>query len=475
MLVLLLAGDFAVCYVGLTAAYWLRFKTPLRTVGILPSGNSFELYQPLIWTGVLLFVATYAYLKLYDARILLRPQRVQAIVTKGTAFWFGLFLLISLALKFEPAVSRIFVALACLTTLAAMLVWRWGFFAGLSRTNWRERVLQRVVYVGWTPEARKLAAAIHADRNHPYESFGIISTPTQTDAPITMPARAPDATAISQPAPTGLPLLGPIEQAEAILADERVDLVIVADLALSQEHLMRLSALCERRYIAIKLIPALFQIFVSNLRMQTISGVPILGVENLPLRRLINQLLKRATDIVGALVGLLCSLPIMGVLALIIKRQSPGSVIYRQTRAGRNGEPFTIYKLRSMKLNAEAQGAQWAVEADPRRLPIGAFMREWNLDELPQFWNVLKGDMSLVGPRPERPELIEKFEQEIPHYNPRHEVRPGLTGWAQVNGLRGNTSLVERIRYDLFYIENWSLWFDFQIMLLTFVKRQNAY
>jgi lipopolysaccharide/colanic/teichoic acid biosynthesis glycosyltransferase len=120
-------------------------------------------------------------------------------------------------------------------------------------------------------------------------------------------------------------------------------------------------------------------------------------------------------------------------------------------------------------------GPAWAVEGDPRRLKIGAFMREWNLDELPQFWNVLVGDMSLVGPRPERPELIAQFEKEVPHYNPRHEVRPGITGWAQVNGLRGNTSLVERIRYDLYYIENWSLWFDLQILLLTFTRRQNAY
>jgi lipopolysaccharide/colanic/teichoic acid biosynthesis glycosyltransferase len=165
----------------------------------------------------------------------------------------------------------------------------------------------------------------------------------------------------------------------------------------------------------------------------------------------------------------------MLVLTVLITRESPGSVIYRQVRTGRNGKPFTIYKLRSMRLDAERNGAQWAVANDDRRLKIGAFMREWNLDELPQFWNVLKGDMSLVGPRPERPELIEKFEHEIPHYNPRHTVRPGVTGWAQVNGLRGNTSLVERINYDLYYIENWSVSFDFQIMAKTFIGAKNAY
>ncbi len=461
LLALLFCGDFFVCYASLTAAYFLRFKTSLRSVGSDTTTVSFELYQPLIWVGALLFVATYAYQKLYDPRLLLRPQRVLSIVLKGTLFWLLLFLLVSLTLKFEPNVSRLFVGYACLAAFTFMVVWRWTFFAALSRTSWRERILQRVVYVGWTDEARKLTEAILADKNHPYESYGIILThDRQSDGEHSF---------------LGLPVLGGLDEADTILKDPRIDIVVVADLDLNKQKLIHLSMLCEQRYIAIKLIPSLFQVFVSNLRMQTISGVPILGVEDMPLRSLSNQIVKRVTDIIGACVGLFFSVPIMAVLAVIIWRQSPGPIIFRQVRTGRNGQDFVIYKLRSMKLNAETKGAQWAVEDDPRRLPIGAFMRAWNLDELPQFWNVLKGDMSLVGPRPERPELIQKFQYEIPHYNPRHEVRPGVTGWAQVNGLRGNTSLVERIRYDLYYIENWSIWFDIQIMLLTFFRRQNAY
>lgn len=461
LLILLLLGDILICYIGLLAGYWLRFESLLKRVGVETDRASLATYQPLLWIGALFFVATYGYLKLYDPRLLLRPQRVLSIVIKGTFFWFVLFLGISLTLKFEPPVSRIFVALSCFTTFGVMMLWRWMFFAWLSRTSWRERILQRVVYVGWTEEGRKLAEAIHSDQNHPYESMGVITT---------APAAVTDEQSF-----LGLPHLGHVDQAEEILRDERIDIVVIADLDLNKQTLMRISALCEQRYIAIKLIPSLFQVFVSNLRMQTISGVPILGVEDLPLRSMPNQLIKRSVDIAGALFGLVLSLPVMAVLAVIIKRQSPGPVIYRQIRTGRNGEPFTIFKMRSMRLDAEQQGAQWAVAGDPRRLPIGVVMREWNLDELPQFWNVLVGDMSLVGPRPERPELIEKFEREIPHYNPRHEVRPGITGWAQVNGLRGNTSLVERIRYDLYYIENWSVWFDIQIMLMTFFRRQNAY
>ena len=461
LLLLQFLGDFAACYMGLTAGYAMRFKTALRSVGSDTTSVSFELYQPLIWTGALLFVAAYGYLKLYDPRLLLRPQRVLSIVLKGTFFWLFLFLLLSLTLRFEPAVSRLFVLYSCLTVFTLMTIWRWGFYSVLSRTRWQDRILQRIVYVGWTEEAHKLAEAIHSDKNHPYESYGIISTTATATA--------------QQPGRLNLPILGTLAESDEILKNPKIDVVVVADLDLNKQELMQLSTICERRYVAIKLIPSLFQVFVSNLRMQTISGVPILGVEELPLRRLTNQAIKRAMDIIGGLVGLAISLPVMAVLSVIIRKQSPGPVIFKQVRTGRNGQNFVIYKLRSMKIDAEANGAQWAVEGDPRRLPIGAFMREWNLDELPQFWNVLKGDMSLVGPRPERPELIEKFEQEIPHYNPRHEVRPGLTGWAQVNGLRGNTSLVDRIRYDLYYIENWSVWFDIQIMLLTFFRRQNAY
>ncbi len=460
LLTLLLLGDILVCYLGLAAGYWLRFKTPLRQVGIESSGVSFDLYQPLLWLGTLFLILSYGYLKLYDPRLLLRPNRVMNIVMRGTFFWFVAFLGISLTLRFEPNISRIFVAVSCLTTFCCIMAWRWGFFWWLSHSPWRERILQRVAYVGWTDEARKLAEAIHADRNHPYDSTGVVVT------------HEPDA----NESYSGLPYLGTLDQLDAILDSNLIDIVVVADLDLSKQALMRISTLCERRYVAIKLIPSMFQVFVSNLRMQTISGVPILGVEDLPLRSLPNQIAKRSLDIVGAIVGLFLSLPVIGALAAIIKWQSPGPIIYRQVRTGRNGQPFIILKLRSMRLDAESgTGPQWAVEKDPRRLPIGAFMREWNLDELPQFWNVLIGDMSLVGPRPERPELIAKFEEVIPHYNPRHEVRPGLTGWAQVNGLRGNTSLIERIRYDLYYIENWSLFFDLQIMLLTFTRRKNAY
>ncbi len=188
-----------------------------------------------------------------------------------------------------------------------------------------------------------------------------------------------------------------------------------------------------------------------------------------------NSVLKRGIDIVGALVGMLVAAPIIAVFGLLIYRESKGSIFYKQVRTGKGGKPFTIYKLRSMKLDSEVSGAGWTVENDPRCLKIGALMRKLNIDEVPQFWNVLRGDMSLVGPRPERPEHIQRLEREIPRYHERHAVKPGITGWAQVNGWRGDTCLRERVKHDVEYIERASVLWDFAIMAQTFVKRDNAY
>ena len=188
-----------------------------------------------------------------------------------------------------------------------------------------------------------------------------------------------------------------------------------------------------------------------------------------------NRITKRAVDVIGAVVGLLFSVPLLAIFGFFLCLESPGPVIFRQKRTGKDGRDFFMFKIRSMRPNAEENGAQWAEENDSRRLRIGAFMRKWNIDEIPQYWNVLKGDMSLVGPRPERPEFISNFEQQIPNYQARHTCLPGMSGWAQINGWRGNTSLQKRIEFDLWYVENWTLSLDFRIMLKTLLSYRNAY
>jgi exopolysaccharide biosynthesis polyprenyl glycosylphosphotransferase len=222
-------------------------------------------------------------------------------------------------------------------------------------------------------------------------------------------------------------------------------------------------------------VPSYFSILVSGLYLETLSGIPILGVSRLPLDRMFNRLVKRLIDIAGSIVGLILSAPLIAIFGGLVYLESPGPILYRQRRLGRNGKTFDMLKIRSMRLDAEKDGKiGWSIKDDPRRLRVGTFMRKWNIDETPQFWNVLKGEMSLVGPRPERPELIRNFKHQIPHYNVRHTVKPGLTGWAQVNGLRGDTDLSQRINHDLYYVEHWNLLFDLQLMFLTLLRNKNA-
>ena len=319
---------------------------------------------------------------------------------------------------------------------------------------------QRLLFVGWTEECDKIHHMLRPGHRHPYEIIGVLPPPGGV---------------LIQPHPS-IPRLGSYADARAILIREQIDVALVSDLSIGRDELATLSNLCERELVDYKILPSAFQILLSGLHLESFNGIPLLGVSRLPLQSAFNQFLKRCIDILGALVGLLIGTPLVLLFGYLVHRESPGSIFYKQVRVGRSGKRFTIYKLRSMRPDAEADGhVGWSTPDDPRRLRIGDTIRKWNIDEIPQFWNVLKGEMSLVGPRPERPELIYNFREVIPHYNARHNIKPGLTGWAQINGYRGNTDLTERIKCDLFYIENWNFLLDFQIMLLTFFKRDNAY
>jgi exopolysaccharide biosynthesis polyprenyl glycosylphosphotransferase len=263
---------------------------------------------------------------------------------------------------------------------------------------------------------------------------------------------------------------------EKSLAASEATLLIVEENSISFQQLQKLGEICSRCFVNLKVIPTAFDIWSTKLDLRVVAGIPLLGVFDLRYDKLHNRITKRAVDILCSLVGLLLSAPVIAVLAILIKRESPGPIFFRQVRLGIYGKPFEIIKLRSMRMDAEQKsGAVWAVKDDPRRLKIGTFMRAWNLDELPQFWNVLKGEMSMVGPRPERPEFVEGFKESIRYYNLRHSCKPGVTGWAAVHGLRGNTSLDDRLEYDLFYIENWNLRLDFEIIFMTLLPPKNAY
>jgi exopolysaccharide biosynthesis polyprenyl glycosylphosphotransferase len=451
---LLLGGDLLVAFTGLSLGWWLRYHSALSLLGLDVPDARFAGYLPLLIMGVVFLVAAFAQQGLYDGRMLLRKQQCLNLLARGTVFWVIVYLAFSLVIKFDPPISRLFVIIAAVVTLVLLGLWREIFYRVLVRPALLPRIQRRVALLGWNPAAFGLVQEMQKGYAHPYAVAGCIDEGSGVmDCP--------------------LPRLGSVDALAAVLQRESIDVLIAAHLDIPAERLRTVTAICEQTYVEWKVVPAAFPIFLTGLRLQTVGSVPVIGVEDLPISRLFNRAAKRVIDLAGALVGLAISTPVIAVLAALIKLESPGGpVFFRQKRIGTGHREFILYKLRSMRPHADASDHlnQSTIKGDPRLLRIGAWMRRWNLDELPQYWNVLCDDMSLVGPRPERPHHVEQLSAVIPHYLPRHLVKPGMTGWAQVNGLRGDTDLAERIRYDIFYIENWSLWFDSQILLLTFVR-----
>jgi Undecaprenyl-phosphate glucose phosphotransferase len=275
----------------------------------------------------------------------------------------------------------------------------------------------------------------------------------------------------------GLPLLGTLDEVGDIAQREKVDHLYVALPLEEHSKLLDLVELTSRECIDIKVVPDLLQFIALRARLEDLDGLPVINVNDVPLQGF-NAWVKRVLDILLSSVALVILTLPLGVIALLVKWTSPGPIFYRQERMGLDGKAFNVYKFRSMYMDAEeTTGPVWARDDDPRATPLGRWLRRFDLDELPQFWNVLRGDMSIVGPRPERPYFVEQFKHRIPQYMLRHKVKAGITGWAQVNGWRGNTSLEKRIEYDLYYIENWSVTLDLKIMWLTLVRGlfQRAY
>jgi Undecaprenyl-phosphate glucose phosphotransferase len=268
----------------------------------------------------------------------------------------------------------------------------------------------------------------------------------------------------------GLPLLGTLAEVAEIAKRERVDHLYVTLPLEEHAKLLDLMEITSREYIDVKVVPDLLQFIALRARMEDLDGLPVINLNEVPLQGF-NSWLKRTLDVVLSGAAMIVLAIPFAIISALVKWTSPGPVFYRQERMGLDGKAFTVYKFRSMNQDAEdTSGPVWARDDDPRATQMGRWLRRFDLDELPQFWNVLRGDMSIVGPRPERPFFVEQFRHRIPQYMLRHKVKAGITGWAQVNGWRGNTSLEKRIEYDLYYIENWSVTLDLKIMWLTLVR-----
>lgn len=277
----------------------------------------------------------------------------------------------------------------------------------------------------------------------------------------------------------GVPVLDNISSMENIVHEYKIDEIIIALPLREYEKLKFIINICEKSGVRTNIIPDYTRYIPAKPEYDEIDGIPLINIRYIPLDNLFKVLIKRILDISVSSVGLVISIPILLFVALVIKIESPGPVLFKQERVGLNNKNFIMYKFRSMKQQKEkVSNTQWTVRGDPRKTKVGTFIRKTSIDELPQLFNVLKGDMSLVGPRPERPYYVKIFQEKIPKYMIKHQVRPGMTGWAQVNGWRGDTSIRKRIECDLYYIENWTFAFDIKILFLTFFKgfiNKNSY
>lgn len=274
-------------------------------------------------------------------------------------------------------------------------------------------------------------------------------------------------------------VIGKIENLAIILPENRLDEIAIT-LGLNEyDKLEHIVALCEKSGVHTKFIPDYNNIIPTKPYTEDLLGLPVINIRYVPLSNTFNMFVKRVVDIFGSIAALILFSPLMIVSAILVKVTSPGPLIFKQERVGLHNKSFYMYKFRSMEVQHEKEEKKaWTMQNDPRVTRVGKFMRKTSIDELPQLFNVLKGDMSLIGPRPERPQFVEKFREEIPRYMVKHQVRPGMTGWAQVNGYRGDTSIKRRIEHDLYYIENWTLGFDIKILALTVFKgfiNKNAY
>ena len=277
----------------------------------------------------------------------------------------------------------------------------------------------------------------------------------------------------------GVKVLGRIDNLFVILPENKLDEIAITLSLAEYGRLEEIVALCEKSGVHTKFIPDYDGIIPNRPYTEDLQGLPVINIRHVPLTNTLNMLAKRAVDVVGSFCGIIVSSPLMLIAALAIKLTSKGPVIFAQERVGLHNKPYQMYKFRTMYVQEEnEEQTAWTVKDDPRVTRVGKFLRRTSIDELPQLFNILIGQMSLVGPRPERPMFVEKFKEEIPRYMVKHQVRPGLTGWAQINGLRGDTSIEKRVEYDLYYIENWTMGFDIKIMFLTIFKgfiNENAY
>lgn len=453
---LLVLGDLAAIILAFTAAFHFRFLS-----GVLPvdSNVTIPLYSRILPFVVPVYLWIFKSYGLYEPRRNVRRIEEIFIVIKAVSF--AALILTALTFFYRGLTySRVYLVLlwlfsALFVSLARYFMIQWEY-----RRKTQKKDISKVLVIGADHNARSI---IQWAKNNPHYGQEIIGVLAKDHALIGKHIE-------------GAPVIGTTDLAEKQIESTKPDIVILVDTSFSRTQIADLVAACEDELCDFKVAADFYGLMTRSVDVEYVSRVPLLGFKPLPLDKVLNRILKRTFDIFVTLCLILLTSPFWIMTALLIKLDDGGPVLFAQDRMGRDGKVFKVLKFRTMKVDAEKEtGPVWARPNDNRRTRTGNFLRRWNIDELPQFLNVLKGDMTLVGPRPERPHFVSQFRETIPRYMARHKIKSGITGWAQVNGYRGNTSIHERIKYDLYYMENWSLMFDVKILFMTLFAYKNAY
>lgn len=435
---------------------------------IFPAGHG--VLPPQVYFAALIPIVP-AYLLLYWAFHLYEPKRTHS---KRAELWHicqacavGLMLLTSVLFAFRRSgyfgnfSTRMLVAFSIID-ITLTTIERFGIRYTLSRLRRKGFNQKHVMLVGFSDASDQFIDACRRNPDWGYHIYGVVDDIAEVGEGY-----------------KGVRVVGRISELEHILAQNAIDEIAITLPLAAYAKLDGIVHVCEKSGVHTKFIPDYNNIIHSKPVTEDMDGLPVINIRNVPLTDPVKATAKRAVDICGALVGIVLFSPIMLVVAILIKLTSPGPIIFKQERVGLHNRPFMMYKFRSMVQQTEADEKKgWTVPGDPRVTRVGRFIRKTSIDEFPQFFNVLAGQMSLIGPRPERTQFVEMFKEEIPRYMIKHQVRPGMTGWAQVNGLRGDTSIYERVKYDIWYIENWTMSLDVKILFLTIFKgfvNKNAY
>ncbi len=456
---LLVLLDVAVIVISLISSWWLRFKTTLFG----PIGGHLGVDSYLFF---LTFAVIPTYLILYFSFGLYKPHRTyKSIFSEATNIIkvniLAFVILVAVLFIFnQPNFSRIMLFLLSVIATIFGIIERFIVRSFLKKIRLNNRNLKHILIVGDNDLAFEFA---HKINDNPYLGFdisGFIGRSDHVGAEI-----------------EGSKIIGSFDDLDDILEKNSYDRVV---LAIPLKYYYKINSLvesCERVGIKAEIIPDYIRYFPAQPSVDMIEDMPIINIRYVPLDDSFNRMLKFVSDYVIAIIAIIITSPVMLVTAVAIKLTSPGPIIFKQERIGFKGKPFEMYKFRSMKVQKPSEEKSgWTTRDDPRKTKVGDLIRKTSIDELPQFFNVLKGDMSVVGPRPERPFFVDEFRKNIPKYMVKHQVKPGLTGWAQIHGCRGDTSIKKRIEFDIEYVENWHLGLDLGIMIKTVVKKNpNAY